>query len=272
MDGAALKLAQDTAIDAQAKRIPAGYESKIVAVPNDYRLVDLEQFDAGRRRFRGMLVTDSLEDFAQYVKDNKGGQGFILAQKMKATVFFNLGNAEDAGHADWRAALELPTTPAYAALLDFMDDAHNQQDTIEFLEDWAFNLSGFTEAEDGLRERIDLKKIVRAVRKLEIKETSATGTTQEQYRVAQSHLNSVEASSTEGLPDGLTFTTAPYLGLSVRTFTLRLSILTGGRAPALKLRIVGHEQAKEDMAQEFKKVLAESIGKDASLTIGTFSP
>jgi uncharacterized protein YfdQ (DUF2303 family) len=40
----------------------------------------------------------------------------------------------------------------------------------------------------------------------------------------------------------------------------------------LKLRIVGKEQAEEDIAQEFKTLLQDQIGESAALTIGKFSP
>lgn len=63
----------------------------------------------------------------------------------------------------------------------------------------------------------------------------------------------------------------PYEGLGERTFTLKLSILTGGDKPALKLRWVGKEVQQEEIAQEFKAVLTEKVGTAASLTLGTFS-
>ena len=82
----------------------------------------------------------------------------------------------------------------------------------------------------------------------------------------------MEASSDDGLPDILTFTTEPYLGLQSRTISLRLSILTGGREPALKLRILSEDQLYADIAQEFKAKLIEEVGDAATMLIGDFKP
>ena len=95
--------------------------------------------------------------------------------------------------------------------------------------------------------------------------------TQENFRAQTSRLDSVEASSEAGLPDFMTFTAIPYLGLSPRAFSVRLSILSGGSSPKIKFRIVGLEKQKEEIGQEFKAILTKEIGDKARMTIGTFA-
>jgi uncharacterized protein YfdQ (DUF2303 family) len=57
-----------------------------------------------------------------------------------------------------------------------------------------------------------------------------------------------------------------------QVITLRLSVITSGSQPVLKLRWVGEEVQREDIAQEFKAVLQEKIGGAAVLSLGAFDP
>ncbi|MCY1557308.1 hypothetical protein D9M68_941520 [compost metagenome] len=85
-------------------------------------------------------------------------------------------------------------------------------------------------------------------------------------------MDRIEAESQDRLPDALHFAVVPYEGLIERSFTLRLSILTGGDKPALKLRWVGEELQREEIAQEFKVALSTNIGEAATLYLGSFNP
>jgi uncharacterized protein YfdQ (DUF2303 family) len=49
-------------------------------------------------------------------------------------------------------------------------------------------------------------------------------------------------------------------------------VITSGAVPALKLRWVGEEVQREDIAQEFKAVLQQQIGDNAALALGAFDP
>ena len=57
-----------------------------------------------------------------------------------------------------------------------------------------------------------------------------------------------------------------------RNITLRVSVITSGAQPMLKLRWVGEEVQREEIAQEFKAVLQEKIGTSAALSLGAFDP
>lgn len=60
--------------------------------------------------------------------------------------------------------------------------------------------------------------------------------------------------------------------LADRQIMLRVSVITSGAQPVLKLRWVGEEVQREDIAQEFKTVLQEKIGDAAALSLGAFDP
>lgn len=89
---------------------------------------------------------------------------------------------------------------------------------------------------------------------------------------SRSTLDQIEARSKEALPTSLLFNVIPFEGLTEQQINLRVSVLTCGAQPALKLSWVGEEVQREDIAQEFKKVLTEQIGANASLVIGVFDP
>ena len=271
MDNTAIKAISKLSAEA-ATAVQVELPDGVAAVPQGIGLVNLEPFQQNRSRFRGKMRTDSIPDFVSYVKARSGGEGYIDADKLTATVFFNLGTTEEPGHGDYTATLGLRIMPAFKAILDHDGTACSQREVIEFIEDWSHLFGAYKEDSDGESEIISLAKAVAAIRKVKIEAKSATETTEGNFRQAQSRLDSVEASSDEGLPDVLTFKTEPYHGLQVRTFALRLSILTGGREPALKFRVIGLDQHREDIAQEFKRLLIEEVGDAATMTIGHFAP
>lgn len=51
---------------------------------------------------------------------------------------------------------------------------------------------------------------------------------------------------------------------------LRMSVITSGAQPVLKLRSLGEEVQCKAITQEFKQVLNDKIGESAKLVPGTF--
>jgi uncharacterized protein YfdQ (DUF2303 family) len=84
-------------------------------------------------------------------------------------------------------------------------------------------------------------------------------------------MEEIEAKSLDTLPTTFVFTTKPYDPLALAPITLRLSVITGEKAPVLKLRWVGQEAQQEGFADEFKQVLAAEVGGLVPLTIGTYT-
>ncbi|WP_349771208.1 DUF2303 family protein, partial [Escherichia coli] len=64
-----------------------------VALPENFRIHDLEKFNLNRFRFRGALSTASIDDFTRYSKDlaDEGTRCFIDADNMRAVSVLNLG-------------------------------------------------------------------------------------------------------------------------------------------------------------------------------------
>lgn len=232
----------------------------------DSKVVSIENLQKGRSRFRGVMSTSVLSEFVAYVRRHPGGAGFIDPKQVKATTFLNLGTPDEPGHADWKAVLQLEPTAAYAALLAVEGRPLMQRELVEWIEDWSANLSA---VKDG--EEIAITAALTAIREVTIEAKKSATSTDRDFGASRSSLEEIEAKAKGGMPSHLLFQAVPYLGLQSREFRLRISVLTGDK-PSLVMRIVGKEQAQEDIAQEFKSKLLEEISDTATLTIGSFTP
>ncbi|USR38121.1 YfdQ family protein [Ectopseudomonas hydrolytica] len=246
--------------------------STLAVTPESCKLTNLEPFQLSRDRFRGSLHTHSLKAFATYVERHIGGEedtgaaGFVDQDAMSATVIFNLGSPDDAGHGDDRATLTLKPTAAYKALDEVVGRPLSQQQLAEFLEDWAPHL--VASAGD---DQLPIPAAINAIRRMSIKAIAEVNSEVGDLNNRRSAMEEIEAKSLETLPTTFVFSTKPYDPLEVAAITLRLSVITGSKDPVLKLRWVGQEAQQEAFAEEFQQVLTSEIGGLLRLTIGTYS-
>lgn len=264
----AIQLITDTALEATGKKLETMVPT--VVLPENAKIVDLERFQAGRSRFRGTYSTHSLADFSAYVVERAalGARGFIDQDAMSCVLLFNLGTADVPGHADDRAVLKLKPTAGYTAAQQIGGRGISQKDLSDWIEDWHQYLTPVDEAGNA----IPVAKAIAAVRTITIKASSESETTVGETSASRSAMDQIEARSKETLPVSLQFSTVPFEGLTEQVITLRLSVITSGAVPVLKLRWVGEEVQREDIAQEFKSVLQEKIGEAAVLSLGAFDP
>lgn len=267
MEAKAIQLIQETALLAHAKAL--GTFTPVLALPVDVKLHSIEKFQELRSRFRGALSTHSLKDFSAYVIDetSNAAAGFVDADAMACTVYFNLGTTTEPGHGDFTATLNLKKTAAFLALEQAAQRLHAQKDLSDWIEDWAPNLQAL-DADDKL---IDLRKAAGAIRSISIEQARKSEHVVGDLSASRSAMDQIEAKSSEGLPAEFLFTVVPYEGLSKQTIRLRVAVLTGGDKPALRLRWIGEAQLREDLAQEFKSVVQQEVGGAATLTIGSFN-
>lgn len=263
----ALQLLLANAVAAANVRIE-GTTGEFAVVPEGYKLQNMEKLHGCRDRFRGSLSTSSLADFVTYVKDraDKATHGFVDKDNMTCRVIFNLDDSHQAGHGDDVATLRLEPTAAYAALQRIAGKTLSQKDLAEWMEDWR----DFLEAVTPTDESMPIAQAIAAVRNITIKATSERNNVEGNFNAARSAMDRIEADSQDTLPGSLIFSCAPFEGLPLRNFVLRLSVLTGNDKPVLKPRWVAEEQVREEIAQEFKDLLAADIADATSLTIGTF--
>ncbi len=241
-----------------------------IALPESFKVHDLEHYLPTRRRLRGSMTTPTLADFASYTIDNKeaGATVFVNPDAMKAVAVLNLGTPASPGHGDNRAVLAPPKTAAFSALLSIASGSQRRQtDVAEYLEDWA----PLIHCENDAGDDVPVKLAVAAVRKLTIEGTKRLETSEQSLSASRSAFEQVRATAVDTLPVFIDVTCEPYQGLADRTFLLRLGIVTGDK-PALVLRVVMREQHDEEMAQEMAKMVRGALtGSDVPVLVGSYS-
>lgn len=237
----------------------------VLALPKDFEIKSMEQYDQCRRRFRGTMNTNSLEAFASYAKDKVKTECacFVNADEMSASLILNIGDEETPGHCDHVAKIALEKTAAYRALLSILDKPITQKDLAEFIEDWRPHISAFgSEDEEGTRSTIPLPRALHAIRKITIEAKSASESETRNFGASASSMESIDLRGDQLPPEIIEFLCQPYADLKARTFELRLGVLTENKTfPVLKLRMVRQEEQNEEMAEEFEALLRAQTGE-----------
>lgn len=272
MDKSAIEQIQQaqTAEAVQTALDKVNLQTPVVVTPEKFDIQNLERYLAGRVRYRGNMSTISPEDFVRYCTDHDrtGAACFVDPEAMNAVTVFNLGTEEQPGHADYTAKLQLQKTAEYRAVLGIDGGKMSQKTLAEFLEDWGDHIQAYNAEGDA----IALTKAISAVRRLTIESSRKEDHEVQDFKASRSALENVEARSDHGMPSGFRFTCIPYNGLAERSFELRLSVLTGGDAPALVARIKRLEAVQEEMGQEFMELLNDSFEDYELITyLGKFS-
>jgi uncharacterized protein YfdQ (DUF2303 family) len=265
-------LSQGPAIDAamRAAETAMPVVDGILPLPDNFHAHDMEKLLQLRRRARGSMTTSAIEHFAAYVSRHAeaGASVFVDPDKMAARAVLNLGTPAAPGHADNTATFEPKSTASYRAMLAVASGAGKSQQVLaEFLEDWAPYVACF----HG-EAAMETKHAIAAVRKVTIESLSRSESTQEQLSATRSAFDQVKATSGDGvLPTRIEFVCEPYVGMSQRTFAMRLAILTGGKAPELTLRVIKAEEHAEAMATELVEKVSDAIGESVPVLIGVYS-
>lgn len=252
----------------------------VIALPDDFKLHDLEQYMPDRRRARGTMTTSVIADFAAYSKKHadknetiepdaqdsgSAAAVFIDKDKMQATAVLNLGDYDQPGHADNLAIVSLERSAAFSALLGIANgQPRKQTDVAEFLEDWA----PFITCRNA--DVIGTGQAAAAIRTITIEAAKKVTNSEQQLGAEKSAFESVQASSGDNLPTTIEFLLdPPYFGLDARTVTLRLSVLASEK-PAIVLRIVKLEEHMEGMAGEFAELVRTELAGAMPVVIGTY--
>jgi len=146
-------------------------ERPVVYLPDNFTSIDLEKFLSGRVRYRASVKTNSIPAFVSYMVDGVSAHGhcFIDVDSMTAKGFLNLGDRQNAGHADDTAELKLKKTSEFQALIRLSGDSINQLELAHWIEDWAPHLK-FSDANG---EELTVKEAVTAIRKITINQKAS---------------------------------------------------------------------------------------------------
>lgn len=261
-EGAAIKQAAETIHMATA-------DTGAAALPERFRIHDLEGYKPNRRRARGAMTTSAVADFAKYVEMHaeEGAAVFVDQDTMTATAVLNLGTPLDPGHADNRAVCKAKITAAFEALKEVATGRGLTQTIVaEFFEDWAGCLTFF---KDG--QSVTPPKAIAAIRKLTIESLRKLESEEKSLSASRSTFENVQATSADPIPTTIYFNCEPYFGLGERNFVLRLSVITSGEKPSIGLRIVKMEEHAQEMAQDYARLVTCSVSSEVPVLLGSYA-
>ena len=242
----------------------------LAAVNQDYKVLDLEKYQDGRNRARGVLNTPSLEDFKSYVLDAQEGNApvFVDHKNVSATAVLNYqeqGHVQ--GHCDHLALLKLESTVVWSKLNSLKDRKLSQRDFAVFIEDWVSVLE-ITDADGNV---IGGAQALSAIRNMKIDASVTVDNSVGNLSESRSRFEQVEArSKDEFTPAYFKIRDSAYLGLDERLIVLRLIINTNDEKPVFSMQIVKEELLCNEIVQEFKEKVIELL-PDNPVRIGTFA-
>jgi len=249
-----------------------GTNHKKIFVPDGINLTSIEKMNKYRDRFRGTMGTMSIDSFSDYVakfsEKTAPPSCFVRSQEPVANVIFDIGDIENPEHCEHQAKLSLRQTADYARVLSVNSNELTQYGMAAFMEDYAHCLK----AVDAEGEPMDIPKAILAVRRVTIDANSKSEHQVNQLSTTRSALEQITATSNgEPLPAWVTFTCAPYLGLSDREFPMRLALgESRDSAPRLTLTIADLEGIQEKIQEEFKDLVSSKMPEDVNTYIGNF--
>lgn len=255
-----------------AKPVELLSRGELVAVNDDYKVLDLEKYQDGRNRARGSLNTPSLEDFKSFVLSAQDGNApvFVDHKNVSATAVLNYedstyGYAQ--GHCDHLANLKLEPTVVWSKLNSLKDRKLSQRDFAVFIEDWTSVLE-ITDAEGTV---INPVQALAAIRNMKIDSSVTVDNSVGNLSESRSRFDKVEARSKEEFtPAYFKIYDSAYLGLDERLIVLRLIINTNDDKPVFSIQIVKEELLCNEIVQEFKEKVIELLPENP-VRIGTFA-
>lgn len=233
-------------------------DNGFLIVPSTYKVVDLDDFNDGPSRFREKFVTDHFESFASYWHDHASDESRIYVNKstMSAKVCFDPGAPGAPSHRSHWAALGLTKTPMLNAMQEVSGKRLTQRQAAEFLEDWRVDLRAL----DADGNVIDLRKVVAAIRKFDVKGKAESGHVETSLATSKSAFASLEAGNKELIPEYIVANGEPYLGLPKQDILMRLFVhMKVDEAPTFSLSIVRPDSLQEVFAELFVDTLNDVL-------------
>lgn len=270
MDKTAIQEIQANAAALQLGSRVKDTEVPVAALPKDFAIHSLEQYQAFRARFRGQLSTQHVVSFVSYHKQaGAAAPVFIDPSCMKAVAIFDLGDVDAPMHAEHRATLEMEKTAPYRAFVAFTQKTgHAQRDMAEFVEDWRQYITAFDD-EDA---EIPVKNLIATIRRLTIESARKVDSTEGNWSSSKSALEKIEAKSEAGaMPKALVFTCQPYKDLPDQEFHFRIGLRASGDSLAFSVFRIQAESDEEKTAEAFVSLLSGQLQDGTTLYQGSFS-
>lgn len=248
-------------------------DGSAIVIPDNYKIQNLERFEATPKAFKGTFSTTVLDEFISYVNKNgnENSNLFIDQQEMTAEAILDQGDSTNPLWGRHRATLKLLKTPAYIALLKLQNQALTQQDFIDFAEDWRDNISFFSNMMVEGHEVIgtpSLPAVIKILRKLKISANHISEQNINNHSSSHSALEAIEINSDQNeLPEGFIFDIMPYEGFKKINFYCQLRAVSDDKTVKLKYRIGQLNTIAETIANEFKDYLFKEIDQELNDSI-----
>lgn len=255
MDASAIKeiqLSQATARSQQGLTDALVAERGAFMAHADFKLIDIEHLLPAPIRHRFKFATDSIDDYIGYLVEEATSNSLLLLRPDLMTAHCRLvhGTDREPQHCTHTATYNPIKTAAYEAMLKACERSPCSQSAVaEFIEDWADHI----ECYNSSQEPMTVGQAVSKIRAMKIDATAERGSTDGDFEQSLSESEKIELRAANEFPAVLTFACTPYTGFKERTFTIRLSIITDARRPAISLRVVRHDLAVEEMGEEMRQ-------------------
>ena len=241
----------------------------VLLAPESMKLHDLESMLENPRHFKGLMSTTSIDSFADYCEHHGKYQPVIFidteSTPIQAVAVFDFGSIDAPDHARNKARLVLKDTPELAAIVAIKDRPLKQRELADFLEDWHHMLQ-CSAGEDVMH----IGAAMAAVRNVTIQASAQATHVEGHFGASRSAMDAIEArSDVNRLPERITLTFVPHVGMPEITVHLRVSLKTGEEKPAFILRWIGEASQRKAIAETLQGIIAETVGHDG-LFQGTF--
>lgn len=274
MNEAALKHVQKTAnypeLIKQIKDL--GIDDKVALIPDDMSLKSLEPQHENRFSFRASFKTSVIDDFVNYAMDSVNpeyiNRCYIDPESMAASIIFDVGTMEKPKHGNHKANVRLEKTAPFKALLDVDGEPMTQKR----VSDWIEDNDEFIQVFDTVGTPMKASAAAAAVRRMTVEAIQKIESEVSDFGQSMSAMDEISVRAENQQPAAIKFNCIPYVGLSERTFEMRISARSSGREPVLILSIRSLEIVKEQMADEFKGIIAGRFeDTEIKTMIGNFS-
>lgn len=244
--------------------IPAAF------VPSGTEVKSLESLQDAPARMRQRYRTERIPDFVTYVSqhasEGDASTVYVKPDGSKASGIIDHGDTDKPRWGDHRATLELRETAAFSALDTLARSRVDQQAFIDYLEDW----SGEVDAVRG-DEVLPKGRAIAAVRRCEIKSSSSSTHEVGDFVASKSAFADIEAKgAAESMPTHLVLREPVYVGTEPREIVAKIGIVPHDDAPAFRLRILGMERIREEIAAEVEERLRKEL-KGVDVFVGEVS-
>lgn len=230
-----------------------------IALPDGVTIHSLEKYSSAPVRMRQNFHTERPSDFIAYVSDNKSDSTsiYVAADGARTKAILDHGTVDFPEFGEHTALLNLKKTRAFIALETLCSKSRNQQDLIDYLEDWAKD--GTAEClRDG--EKVNTALAIVAVRKVEIKASAQSTHAQGDFNVATSSVASLDVTgATERMPTHIVLKSPIYNVTAERDIVCRIGITGDEGKPQIRLRIMQIEMHEEAVAREIESLMRTEL-------------